>query len=54
MALVCVARLYAIEADIIQGRLASEGIESFLFDRELSTMNVRPLGYVRLMVDERD
>ena len=54
MALVCVARLYAIEADIIQGRLASEGIESFLFDRELSTMNVGTLGYVRIMVDESD
>jgi hypothetical protein len=54
MALVCAARLDAIEAQIVQGRLASEGIESFLFDLDLTTMNVGTLGFVRVMVDERD
>jgi hypothetical protein len=54
MALVCAAKLGAIEAQIVQGRLASEGIETFLFDLDLVTMNVGTLGLVRVMVDERD
>jgi hypothetical protein len=52
--LVCAASLGAIEAQIVQGRLASEGIESFLFDLDLWTMNVGTLGFVRVMVDESD
>jgi hypothetical protein len=53
MALVCAAKLGAIE-QIVQGRLASEGIETFLFDLDLVTMNVGTLGLVRVMLDERD
>jgi hypothetical protein len=54
MALVCAAKLGAVEAQIVQGRLASEGIETFLFDLDLVTMNVGTLGWVRVMVDESD
>ena len=54
MSLVCAASLPSVEAEIVQGRLASEGIECFLFDRDLAMMNVGTMGWVRIMVDESD
>ena len=53
MALVCAAVLDSIEAEIVQGRLASEGIQSFLFDIGLVGTNTS-MGNVRVMVDESD
>jgi hypothetical protein len=53
MALVELHRFYsAIEAELARLRLASEGIESLIFDSE--SVYVAVATGVRLMVDERD
>jgi hypothetical protein len=52
--LVCAAQLGAIEAEIVQGRLASEGIQCFLFDLGMSGMNAGTMGLVRVMVGQSD
>jgi hypothetical protein len=56
MALVLAARFYApSEAQIVQGRLAAEGVESFLFDTGINLVEVGGIAApVRLMVDEED
>ena len=43
-----------IAAEIARGRLASEGIESVLFDAGLSSLGLGSISPVRLMVDEAD
>lgn len=43
-----------IEAEIVRGRLAAEGIETFLFDGGLSSLGFGGLAPARLMVDEAD
>ena len=50
--LVCAAELGAVEAEIVKGRLASEGIESFLFDLGLTGMGIAHS--VRVMVEKSD
>ena len=41
-------------AQIVRGRLASEGIEAVLFDAGLSSLGLGSISPVRLMVDEDD
>ena len=41
-------------AEIARGRLASEGIESVLFDTGLSSLGLGSISPVRLMVDDDD
>lgn len=43
-----------IEAEIVRGRLAAEGIEAVLFDGGLSSLGLGGLAPARLMVDEDD
>ncbi|HEY0413368.1 MAG TPA: DUF2007 domain-containing protein [Allosphingosinicella sp.] len=56
MALVVAARFYtAVEAQIVQGRLAAEGVRSHLFDVGINLVEVGgAVAPVRLMVDEDD
>jgi Putative prokaryotic signal transducing protein len=56
MALVLAARFYtASEAQIVQGRLAAEGVESYLFDTGINLVEVGGIAApVRVMVDEAD
>ena len=55
MALVELATFYEnITAQIVQGRLAAEGIETVLFDSGLASLNLSVITPVRLMVDEDD
>ena len=55
MALVELAKFYnGMEAGIVRGRLAAEGIESYLFDFDTALEAVGFLIPVRLMVDESD
>ena len=56
MALVMAERFYtASEAQIVQGRLAAEGVESYLFDTGINLVEVGGIAApVRLMVDEDD
>jgi hypothetical protein len=56
MALVVAARFYhPTEAQIVQGRLAAEGVESVLFDVGINLVEVGGIAApVRLMVDEDD
>jgi hypothetical protein len=43
-----------IEAEIVRGRLASEGIEAVLFDAGLASLGLGAMTPVRLLVDEED
>ncbi|HEX8381624.1 MAG TPA: DUF2007 domain-containing protein [Allosphingosinicella sp.] len=55
MALVQVARLDSrMAAEIVRGRLESEGIPAMLFDDGLASLGIGSLTPVRLMVDEDD
>lgn len=55
MALVQAARFDSrIEAEIVRGRLESEGIPAILFDDGLSSLGIGALTPVRLMVDDED
>ena len=56
MALVELARFYnGYEASIVQARLTSEGIDSFLFDTQMNWGGLDGVVIpVRLMVDEDD
>ncbi|MDT9599610.1 putative signal transducing protein [Sphingosinicella rhizophila] len=55
MALVELARFYnSFEAGLARSRLASEGIESFIFDMEMSWDGMGILIPIRLMVDDED
>lgn len=55
MALVEVAKFDSrIAAEIVRGRLDSEGIPAMLFDDGLSSLGIGSLTPVRLMVDEED
>ena len=55
MALVELARYYnGFEAGVVRGRLAAEGIESFMFDFDTALEAVGFLIPVRLMVDDSD
>ncbi|MEA3053701.1 MAG: hypothetical protein QOG72_2604 [Sphingomonadales bacterium] len=56
MPLVVAARFYtAGEAQIVQGRLAAEGVESYLFDVGINLVELGGVAApVRLMVDEDD
>jgi len=55
MALVELTKFYnGMEAGVVRGRLAAEGIESFLFDFDTALEAVGFLVPVRLMVDEDD
>jgi hypothetical protein len=56
MALVLAERFYtASEGQIVQGRLATEGVESYLFDTGINLVEVGGIAApVRLMVDEED
>ena len=55
MALVELAKFYnGMEAGIVRGRLAAEGIDSYLFDFDTALEAVGFLIPVRLMVDEQD
>lgn len=55
MALVEAARFDSrIEAEIVRGRLESEGLIAILFDDGLSSLGIGSLTPVRLMVDEED
>jgi hypothetical protein len=56
VALALAARFYTpSEAQIVQGRLAAEGVESYLFDVGINLVEVGGIAApVRLMVDEED
>ena len=55
MALVQVARLDSrMAAEIVRGRLESEGVPAMLFDDGLASLGIGSLTPVRLMVDEED
>lgn len=55
MALVQIARFDSrIAAEIVRGRLDSEGIPALLFDDGLASLGIGSLTPVRLMVDEED
>lgn len=56
MGLVLAERFYtASEGQIVQGRLAAEGVESYLFDTGINLVEVGGIAApVRLMVDEED
>ena len=55
MALVELAKFYnGLEAGIVRGRLAADGIDSYLFDFDNALEAVGFLIPVRLMVDEDD
>jgi hypothetical protein len=56
MGLVMAERFYtASEAQIVQGRLAAEGVESYLFDTGINLVEVGGIAApVRLMVQEED
>ena len=41
-------------AEVARGRLASEGIEAFLFGGGLASLGLGSMSPVRLMVDESD
>ena len=43
-----------LAAEIVRGRLASEGIEAVLFDAGLSSLAIGSLTPVRLMVPEEE
>lgn len=43
-----------MEAEIVRGRLASEGIPAILFDDGLASLGIGSLTPVRMMVDEAD
>ena len=55
MALVELAKFYnGFEAGVVRGRLAAEGISSYLFDFDTALEAVGFLVPTRLMVDEGD
>ncbi len=55
MALIELATFHdRIEAEIVRGRLVSEGIEAILFDAGLSSLGLGGLAPARLMVEEED
>ena len=55
MALVELAKYYNVfEASVVKGRLASEGVETILFDTEMNWGGLDGVVPVRLMVDEDD
>ena len=55
MALVEVASFQDLfAAEIVKGRLESEGIETVLFDGGLSSLGLGTMSPARLMVDESD
>jgi len=56
MALVLAERFYtASEGQIVRGRLAAEGVESYLFDTGINLVELGGIAApVRLMVDEDD
>jgi hypothetical protein len=56
MALVLAERYYtASEGQIVRGRLAAEGVESYLFDTGINLVELGGIAApVRLMVDEED
>jgi len=56
MALVLAERFYtASEGQIVRGRLAAEGVESYLFDTGMNLVELGGIAApVRLMVDEED
>ena len=55
MALVELAKFYnSFEAGLARSRLAEDGIDSFLFDMEMSWEGLGGLIPIRLMVDEDD
>jgi len=55
VALVQVARIDSrMAAEIVRGRLESEGIPAMLFDDGLASLGIGSLTPVRLMVDEDD
>ena len=55
MALVEAARFYnSFEAGVAKSRLDSEGIESFLFDLQMSWEGMGGMIPIRLMVDDED
>jgi hypothetical protein len=55
MALVELARFYnSFAAGAAQSRLTSEGIDSFLFDMNMSWEGMGGVIHIRLMVDEDD
>jgi hypothetical protein len=55
MALVELARFYnSFEAGLARSRLEADGIDSFLFDMEMSWEGLGGLIPIRLMVDEDD
>jgi len=55
MALVEIARFYnSFEAGVVQSRLDADGIDSVLFDTEMSLQAMGVAIPIRLMVDEDD
>jgi len=56
MALVLAERFYtASEGQIVQGRLAAEGVETYLFDAGINLVELGGIAApVRLMVEEED
>lgn len=55
MALVELALFHdPIAAEIVRGRLASEGIEAVVFDAGVGGLGIGPIAPVRLMVDDGD
>ena len=55
MALVEAARFYnSFEAGLARSRLDADGIDSFLFDMEMSWEGLGGMIPIRLMVDEED
>ena len=55
MALVRLANFYnSFEAGLARSKLAAEGIDSFLFDVEMSWEGLGGLIPIRLMVDDED
>ena len=55
MALVRLANFYnSFEAGLARSKLADEGIDSFLFDVEMSWEGLGGLIPIRLMVDDED
>jgi len=55
VALVQVARIESrMAAEIVRGRLESEGIPAMLFDDGLASLGIGSMTPVRLMVDDED
>ena len=55
MALVELAKFYnSFEGGVVQSRLTSEGIDSFLFDINMSWEGIGGIIPIRLMVDDDD